>query len=57
MLFTLLASSLIAAPVLQGVEVGDAPAHTFRNLDNGMGVRSLSDLRGKPVFVEYWGTR
>ena len=24
---------------------------------NGLGVDELSDLRGKPVLVEFWGTR
>ena len=33
-------------------------SHQFRSsLVNGMGVSSLSDLNGKPVLVEFWGTR
>jgi hypothetical protein len=24
---------------------------------NGMGLKSLDDLRGKPVLVDFWGTR
>lgn len=41
-----------------GVQVGDTPAHTFRASPwNAVGVRSLEDLRGRPVLVEFWGTR
>ena len=41
-----------------GLEIGEAPAFTFRApLTNGMGVANLEDLRGKPVLVEFWGTR
>jgi hypothetical protein len=24
---------------------------------NAMGIKSLADLRGKPVLVDFWGTR
>lgn len=38
--------------------VGDVPAHEFRTAPlNGLGATSLADLRGKPVLVEFWGTR
>ena len=37
---------------------GDFPEHTFRGpVWNGMGIGALADLRGKPVLVEFWGTR
>jgi len=40
------------------VENGDTPQYIFRDpLLNGRGVTSLADLRGKPVLVEFWGTR
>jgi hypothetical protein len=40
------------------VEPGDRPEYTFKNpLENGMGVMSLQDLRGKPLLVEFWGHR
>jgi hypothetical protein len=43
---------------LGGVEVGDVPSYRFeRPLFNGMGVDSLADLRGKPVFIEFWGRK
>jgi hypothetical protein len=48
----------LAAPSPQGVGVGEEVAHTFRTAPlNAMGVTSLADLRGKPVVVEFWGTR
>ncbi|MBL8861316.1 MAG: hypothetical protein JNK02_04815 [Planctomycetes bacterium] len=38
--------------------VGDTPSYTFRQPPvNAMGVKSLEDLRGKPVLVDFWGTR
>ena len=38
--------------------VGTAVSHEFRSpLLGGMGLRSLSELHGKPVLVEFWGTR
>ncbi|MGB0954349.1 MAG: hypothetical protein ACPG31_14115 [Planctomycetota bacterium] len=47
------------AAAAQGtVQVGDAPeyqlgAKTF----NSMGAAAAADFRGKPVLVEFWGTR
>ncbi len=35
-----------------------AVSYTFRSpVVNGMGLEKLEDLRGKPVFIEFWGTR
>lgn len=50
---------LAAAPMLQAqVKVGDQPEYKFRQpLFNGMGVSSLADFRGKPLLVDFWGTR
>ena len=40
------------------VEVGDEVAYTFRAAPlNAMGITGLDELRGKPVLVEFWGTR
>jgi len=41
---------------------GEAPGavqdHTFREPPVGApGVRSLAELRGRPVLVDFWGTR
>lgn len=47
-----------AIPTVIGV--GDVAAHTFTStsaLINGFGIQSLEDLRGKPVLVDFWGTR
>ena len=42
----------------QTVEVGDTPSFSFRNDPlQGSGIKSLSDLQGKPVLVEFWGTK
>ena len=38
-------------------KVGDHPTYSFSQpLVNGRGVKSLSDLQGRPVMVEFWGT-
>lgn len=40
------------------IEVGSKTSYTFQNAPaNSMGVKSLKALRGKPVLVEFWGTR
>jgi hypothetical protein len=39
-------------------KVGDKPTYAFQQpLVNGQGVKSLADLQGRPVVVEFWGTR
>lgn len=44
------------AELERGVEIGDVPRYTFqRPLLNGMGVASLEDLRGRPLFIQFWG--
>jgi len=49
---------LLSAPNLaraQGPRVGDVVDYTFtRPLGNAKGVSSLSDLRGRPVLIEFW---
>lgn len=54
------ATAAIAAAVpaqqRQGVKVGDVPTYTFTSpLLNGQGVKSLADLQGRPVMVDFWG--
>lgn len=60
-LATILLVAALGAPAsAQGGSAGpgDAPDYQFNNpLLNGRGVTSLSDLRGKPVLIEFWGTR
>lgn len=53
----LLASAMLAtAPLSAQVKEGDTPEYSFRTpIQNGMGAKSLADLRGKPILVEFWG--
>jgi hypothetical protein len=38
--------------------VGDKPVYKFRQPPvNALGVTSLAELQGKPVVVDFWGTR
>lgn len=57
----LLVASLLTAVAARGertVQVGEVPAYTFQRAPrNGVLVRSLEDLRGRPALVEFWGTR
>jgi hypothetical protein len=50
-------AAVVPAQQRQGaVKVGDVPAYTFSNpLMNGQGVKSLADLQGRPVMVDFWG--
>ena len=46
-----------ARPAGGDVAVGDRPKFEFQaSPDNGLGVKSLEALRGKPVLIEFWGT-
>ena len=37
---------------------GDAPAYAWHTaLFQGSGASSMEDFRGKPVLVDFWGTR
>ncbi len=54
-----LATSILAVTAVSAVAgVGDKVDHKFRTpLVNALGVTSFADLRGKPVLVDFWGTR
>ncbi len=40
------------------VEKGDTASFTFKSsLVNGMGLKNLEGLRGKPVLFDFWGTK
>ncbi len=53
-----LASTTATAQGRDAVEEGDEVTFEFRKpLVNGLGLKSLDELRGKPVFIEFWGTR
>ncbi len=58
-LFTgIAASALLSDSALAQVGVGAKPAYSFRESPtNSMGITSLEDLKGKPVLIEFWGTR
>ena len=41
----------------QVANVGDRPKYTWQEpMLNGQGVKSLADMQGRPVLVEFWGT-
>jgi hypothetical protein len=47
-----------AVPAPAQISVGDSVSFTFRSeVLNGMGIDELADLKGKPILVEFWGTR
>ena len=54
----LLAALLAPLAPSDTTSVGDVPTHEFQTPPrNGLGATSLADLRGRPVLVEFWGTR
>ena len=47
----------VSSPV-DGVEPGDKVEYTFRTpLVGALGESSMADFLGKPVLIEFWGTR
>jgi hypothetical protein len=49
-----LCAASLSAPLL----AGEAVEHTFRATpENGRGITSMADLRGRPVLIDFWGTR
>jgi ABC-type nitrate/sulfonate/bicarbonate transport system substrate-binding protein len=61
MRFALVAAATLAmsaaATAQETVKVGSHPKYTFQNpMVNNLGVKSLADLEGRPVLVEFWGT-
>ena len=41
-----------------GIQVGATASYQFRSTPtNARGIRNLEDLRGKPVLIDFWGTR
>jgi hypothetical protein len=46
------------APALLAGDESEPKSFTFRAPPvNSLGVKSLADLRGKPVLIDFWGTR
>lgn len=57
-LFTALLVIGAAATAQSEHQTGDTPSYNFsKPLVNGRGVSSLEDLRGRPVLIDFWGTR
>ena len=57
-LLTTVALLCVAAPLSSQIKVVDIPEYTFKSVPfNSLGITSLADFQGKPVFVEFWGTR
>lgn len=51
-------SGSIASGQGRVVDLGDTVDYIFNEpLVDGLGLSSLRELRGKPVLVEFWGTR
>lgn len=47
-----------ATAAQDGIQVGEVAAYQFRAAPtNARGIRSLDDLRGRPVLIDFWGTR
>lgn len=46
-----------AAAGAQAVQPGDSPKFTLKEAFNTMGATSVEDFRGKPVLIDFWGTR
>jgi hypothetical protein len=53
------AGSAVAASVGgNGPEIGEVVNYKFRSPPmNSGGLTDLADLRGRPLLIEYWGTR
>jgi len=52
------AFALVAAAPTTHAGVGDTVDYKFRQAPvNALGIASFADLRGKPVLVDFWGTR
>ncbi len=53
---TLITSLTVLAAATSLVAQDDAVSYTFQTPPmNGQGLRSLDELRGTPVLVEFWG--
>ena len=51
-------TALLVSSAASQADTGSAKSYEFNQAPtNSMGVKSLAELRGKPVLVEFWGTR
>jgi len=52
------ASAALLAPAARAGNGSDARPYTFEEAPaNSMGVKGMGDLLGKPVLIDFWGTR
>ena len=58
-ILSLLASVALAVSAAPAAQASDSPVeYQFRAPPvNALGVAGLADLRGKPVLIDFWGTR
>ena len=55
---TTLAFGLLTGLAWSQAAVGDTPTYAFRTPPlNSLGLTNLAELQGKPLLVEFWGTR
>jgi hypothetical protein len=48
----------LASAGVSNANAGDSPSYRFQKPPvNSMGVKSMAELRGKPVLIDFWGTR
>ena len=54
----LFALALLVVPAAIATTAGEKADYKFNApLDNGRGVTSMADFLGKPVLIDFWGTR
>ena len=54
----ILAATILGAAPGAAQEAPQAVEYAFREAPvNSLGIGSLADLRGKPVLIDFWGTR
>ena len=39
------------------VQIGDTPDYSVAKAYNTMGAQTAQDFRGKPVLIDFWGTK
>jgi hypothetical protein len=53
-----IALAFLAATASAGGGDGESKGFAFGTAPvNSMGVKSMAELRGKPVLIDFWGTR
>ena len=48
----------LASAGVSNANTGDSRSYRFQKAPvNSMGLKSMAELRGKPVLIDFWGTR